>query len=151
MKQAVPKERRVQQDRREKPTRLNGMHLLRGRRRNARRSEDGRNGFYVDLYGRRALIIIATIFILSVIDGYLTLSLVKQGAVEANPIMRFYLNLHPMAFLFVKYTISYISVFLLLIHKNFYILNSSLSVKHALIAILSIYAALILWELILFI
>lgn len=116
-----------------------------------RRAEDAPRGYYVDLYGRRALIVITIIFFLSVLDGFLTLSLVKQGAVEKNPIMKFYLNLHPTAFLFVKYAISYISVFLLLIHKNFYLFKTSISVKQVMIAILGIYAALIVWEVILFI
>jgi hypothetical protein len=151
MQQPSTKEKRTRTDRRKNPTQLNGIYLKGGRRKHVRRAEDAPRGYYVDLYGRRALIVITIIFFLSVLDGFLTLSLVKQGAVEKNPIMKFYLNLHPTAFLFVKYAISYISVFLLLIHKNFYLFKTSISVKQVMIAILGIYAALIVWEVILFI
>ena len=88
---------------------------------------------------------------MSIIDGYLTLSLVEQGAMEANPIMRFYLQLNTPLFLCVKYAVSYMSVFLLLIHKNFYIFKTSLSVKQVILGILGIYAGLIVWEVVLFV
>jgi hypothetical protein len=42
-------------------------------------------------------------------------------------------------------------VFLLLIHKNFYIFKTSLSVKQVILGILGIYAGLIVWEVVLFV
>jgi hypothetical protein len=151
MEQIKQNDQRKQIDRRSNPSSPGSICLLGGRRKNVRRAEDAKRGYYVDLYSKRSVFIISTILIMSIIDGYLTLSLVEQGAMEANPIMRFYLQLNTPLFLSVKYAVSYMSVFLLLIHKNFYIFKTSLSVKQIILGILGIYAGLIVWEVVLFI
>jgi hypothetical protein len=151
LEQIMQNNQRAQKERRRNPAALRSISLSGGRRRHVRRAEDAKRGYYVDLYSKRALLVISTILIMSIIDGYLTLSLVKRGAVEANPIMRFYLQLNTPLFLSVKYAVSYASVFLLLIHKNFYILKTSISVKQIMVGILGIYAGLIVWEVVLFI
>jgi hypothetical protein len=139
-------ERRQRHDRRKNPGSLKSICLLGGRRKQVRRAEDAQRGYYVDLYSKRSLMLIVGIFLLSVLDGYLTLGLVNKGATEANPIMRFYLQVNTPLFLIVKYGVSYLSVFLLLIHKNFYILRTSVSVKQVMLGILGIYAVLVLWQ-----
>ncbi len=139
-------ERRRQLDRRKNPASLRSISLLGGRRRQVRRADDAQRGYYVDLYSKRSLLLIAAIFLLSVLDGYLTISLISKGATEANPIMRFYLQLNTPLFLIVKYGVSYLSVFVLLIHKNFYILRTSISVKQVMIGILGVYAVLVFWQ-----
>ncbi len=106
---------------------------------------------YVEIYGNRALIAASTILILSILDGYFTIFLVKRGIQEANPIMEFYLQLKPPIFLIVKYVISYLSIILLIIHKDFYVLKTSISVKKIMLAIIGVYSVLIVWEMILII
>jgi hypothetical protein len=151
MEQITQNDQRTQKDRRKNPAAPRSICLIGGRRKHLRRAEDAKRGYYVDLYSKRSVFIISTILIMSIIDGYLTLSLVEQGAMEANPIMRFYLQLNTPLFLSVKYAVSYMSVFLLLIHKNFYILKTSISVKQLILGILGIYAGLIVWEMVLFV
>jgi hypothetical protein len=151
MEQITQNDQRTQQDRRRNPLSPGSIFLLGGRRKHVRRAEDAKRGYYVDLYSKRSVFIISTILIMSIIDGYLTLSLVEQGAMEANPIMRFYLQLNTPLFLCVKYVVSYMSVFLLLIHKNFYVFKTSISVKQVILGILGIYAGLIVWEVVLFV
>jgi hypothetical protein len=145
------RDQRIQKDRRRNPVSPGSICLLGGRRRQVRRAEDAKKGYYVDIYSKRSVFIISTILIMSIVDGYLTLSLVAQGAMEANPIMRFYLQLNTPLFLCVKYVVSYMSVFLLLIHKNFYIFKTVISVKQLIICILGIYVGLIVWEVVLFV
>jgi hypothetical protein len=151
MEQITQNDQRTQQDRRRNPSSPGSICLLGGKRKHVRRAEDAKRGYYVDLYSKRSVFIISTILIMSIIDGYLTLSLVEQGAMEANPIMRFYLQLNTPLFLCVKYVVSYMSVFLLLIHKNFYVFKTSISVKQVILGILGIYAGLIVWEVVLFV
>ena len=151
MEQITQNDQRTEKDRRKNPASPSSICLLGGRRKHVRRVEDAKRGYYVDLYSTRSVFIISTILVMSIIDGYLTLSLVEQGAMEANPIMRFYLQVNTPLFLCVKYAVSYMSVFLLLIHKNFYIFKTSLSVKQVILGILGIYAGLIVWEVVLFI
>ena len=151
MEQITQNDQRKRTDRRSNPSSPGSICLLGGKRKHVRRAEDAKRGYYVDLYSKRSVFIISTILIMSIIDGYLTLSLVEQGAMEANPIMRFYLQLNTPLFLCVKYAVSYMSVFLLLIHKNFYIFKTSLSVKQVILGILGIYAGLIVWEVVLFV
>jgi len=151
MEQITQNDQRKRTDRRSNPSSPGSICLLGGKRKHVRRAEDAKRGYYVDLYSKRSVFIISTILIMSIIDGYLTLSLVEQGAMEANPIMRFYLQLNTPLFLSVKYAVSYMSVFLLLIHKNFYIFKTSLSVKQVILGILGIYAGLIVWEVVLFV
>jgi len=151
MEQITQNDQRTEKDRRKNPASPSSICLLGGRRKHVRRTEDAKRGYYVDLYSKRSVFIISTILVMSIIDGYLTLSLVEQGAMEANPIMRFYLQVNTPLFLCVKYAVSYMSVFLLLIHKNFYIFKTSLSVKQVILGILGIYAGLIVWEVVLFV
>lgn len=104
-------------DRRSRPTRpFAGM---RGpfRRRHGRRESD--QGGYVDLYSRREVALILFVFLMNVCDAFLTMLWLERGGHEANPVMAFFLDIGPGAFLLQKCFIVGLWLVVLLVHKNF--------------------------------
>jgi hypothetical protein len=66
-------------------------------RRRAPRRDAERHGL-VDWHKPHLLVLSITILLLSVADAFLTLTLMKHGATEANPLMRYLLAEHPQFF-----------------------------------------------------
>ena len=71
------------------------------RRRDGRRATD-RHYPIVDWYSPRLLIPVFTILVLCVLDGLLTVTLMKHGAAEMNPVMALFLPHNLYWFAFVK-------------------------------------------------
>jgi hypothetical protein len=71
------------------------------RRRDGRRATD-RHYPIVDWYSPRLLIPVFTILVLCVLDGLLTVTLMKHGAAEMNPVMALFLPHNLYWFIFVK-------------------------------------------------
>ena len=123
-------------DRRDRPTRpWNGIFGPR-RRTHGRRSGD-RVG-YVDRYSRRDVALILAVFTLNVGDAFFTMLWLERGGQEANPIMDFFLDIGPGAFLLQKCIIVGIWLIILLVHKNFRFARIGIYVS------LAAYAALML-------
>ena len=55
---------------------------------------------------------------LSMLDAFFTLLLINNGAVEVNPLMAFYLEVGPDVFLIVKYLLTCLSLFILLMFSH---------------------------------
>jgi hypothetical protein len=70
------------------------------RRRAGRRASD--HDVPVDFHDRRLLVPVLLLLGLSVVDGFLTITLMKNGATEANPLLAFVLDEHPRLFAAVK-------------------------------------------------
>jgi hypothetical protein len=70
------------------------------RRRGGRRASD--HDVPVDFHDPRLLVPVLLILALSVVDGFLTVTLMKEGATEANPLLAFVLDEHPRLFAAVK-------------------------------------------------
>jgi hypothetical protein len=70
------------------------------RRRGGRRASD--HDVPVDFHDRRLLVPVLLMLALSVVDGFLTVTLMKHGATEANPLLAFVLDEHPRLFAAVK-------------------------------------------------
>jgi hypothetical protein len=70
------------------------------RRRSGRRVSD--HDVPVDFHDRRLLVPVLLMLALSVVDGFLTVTLMKDGATEANPLLAFVLDEHPQLFAAVK-------------------------------------------------
>ena len=92
---------------------------------------------------------ILVIIMLSVVDAYLTLHLVDQGAAELNPIMAFYLNQSPLIFFSVKYFLTCASVFMILAIKDRYFWGRRLQGKALFVFFIVILAFVVKWELLL--
>lgn len=111
-------DRRSEADRRRGDA-FNWRFLFRGgQRRTIRRAEDRQRIFYVDRYGETLFAVIVFILFLSVLDAIFTLLLLQHGAVEINPMMAFYIDVGPYAFLAVKYGLTSLGVVLLLLFRN---------------------------------
>jgi len=72
---------------------------VRARRRADRRQDDL---YHVDWHEPDLLFLSVTIVLLSVVDAFFTVTLLRHGATEANPFMDFLLAEHPRLFALVK-------------------------------------------------
>ncbi len=112
------KDRRIEKDRRRKPTEPSSRYMLSGRRRSIRRRADRKDHIYVDLYGHYLLFSLLLIILLSVLDAYFTIFHVEQGAREINPLMDFLMGYGNIYFFAIKYILTALCIFLLCIYKN---------------------------------
>jgi hypothetical protein len=106
------------------------------RRARGRRASD-QNG-YVDRYSKRDVGLLFAIFLLNIADAFMTMLWLHRGGREANPIMEFFLDIGPVAFLAQKCLIVGFWLILLLVHKNFRF------AKIGLYASLAVYALLLI-------
>ena len=147
MDQPPKKDRRINPDRRKKPTnaftiKTNGLS-----RKLIRRKEDREKSHYVDLYSLRSILAVFSVLALSVADAILTLILVSKGkAKEANPFMDFFLQQGPIPFLAVKYFVTGACLIWFLIHKDYFIFKKRGSVKTIFVIFLFLYLILIFYE-----
>ena len=124
--------------------------LLMYRRRKAiRRTEDTHRFIFFDQYGGRIFLAIVSILLLSIADALLTLFLVDHGASEMNPVMAFYLQLGPHAFILAKYLLTAFSLVVLLIFSNYYIRKARIHVRSLFRYTAVLFSMVIGWELIL--
>ena len=80
------------------------------RRRADRRADDE---YHVDWHEPDLLFLAVTTLLLSVIDAFFTLTLLRHGATEANPFLEFILNEHPQMFAIIKMASTGIGVLVL--------------------------------------
>jgi hypothetical protein len=102
------------------------------------RRESDRMG-YVDRYTPRDVALLLSVFLLNVGDALMTMRWLDRGGREANPVMDFFLDIGPGAFLFQKCLVVGFWLLILLVHKNFRFarigLYASLVVYAALMAV----------------
>lgn len=124
MREFIGPERRSGEDRRSRqPFKI--KHLLtKGNRKSIRRAADRNNIVALDYYSQSLFIGIAVVLVLSLLDALLTLTLLAKGASELNPIMKYYLTRGPKIFLFVKYGLTALSVWLVVL------LNDTLAARY---------------------
>jgi hypothetical protein len=91
---------------------------LGGNRQRVRRLDDRKQIILLDRYEPTLLFSVLTVLCLSLLDGTLTLVLLERGAVELNPVMRYYLTLGPVTFLLAKYGITALALFILVSLHN---------------------------------
>jgi len=136
-------DRRIVPDRRKQPTPFISRHTyMSGRRRTLRREEDKKKYSFVDWYSPRLLITLLFLLILSMLDAYFTLTLIREhGIAEANPIMAFYLEGGNISFIIEKLLFTKVSIFIFCLYNNFTITKFSLASS------IIIYSAVVLYEL----
>lgn len=107
-------ERRNLNDRRKEPTPFISMYTFRsGRRRAIRREADKCTYHFLDTYSTRLFIFCISLILLCIADAYCTLHLVNSRiAVEANPVMAFYLQLDNATFIGMKIFLTTAGIFL---------------------------------------
>ncbi len=103
--------------------------------------EEDRN-YYVDKYELRFLFIITAILVLCFADAYMTLTLMRYGSSELNPLMLALMNQDIVLALVVKYLITVFCLIFFLMHKNFKLFGF-IRIKALIYAVLWVYAALV--------
>ena len=107
-----------------------------------RREIDKKNLFLLDYYSPRLLFVLLSILLLSYVDAYLTLVLVKTNIiVEVNPSMAFHLEQGVLPFIFNKFFLTAGPLIILCLFQN----NSI--AKKGLKFILTVYIAIITYQL----
>ncbi len=139
-------ERRALRDRRRKPTPAISRYTFRGRRRGMRRATDPRWNYYVDRPGLAAWLSVGLLVLLSALDAIFTVHLLRLGGYEMNPFMRFILRFGHGPFLAVKYGLTALGAFILLIHKNFYLWTPAFSVRNIVRFFIGMYLTLVVYE-----
>jgi len=139
-------DRRSGKDRRNRPKFNVVKPLISGKREHARRSNDKSGIVYFDRYSSASLWFVVTILILSVIDAFLTVILIRNGAVELNPVMAYYLNIGPQAFLAVKYALTSLSVFILLVYGSVVLRGGQFHIRSVFPLIITAFASVVVWE-----
>ena len=92
--------------------------LFGGRRNSVRRQTDTNYIPILDTYDKKILLYSLLIILLSILDGYLTLYLVSNGASAINPLMKRIVHISPALYIFLKFFISFISMICLqILHK----------------------------------
>jgi hypothetical protein len=121
--------------------------LKTGRRRQVRRQSDCTNIYTLDYYSPKLFFRFIMVLLLSVVDALLTLWLIDNGAVEANPIMAYYLSLGPGVFLAVKYFITAAAVILVVLLNYVFIRLFRFRVGQLLNVFAGCFAMVVAWEL----
>lgn len=117
-------------------------------RRSQRRS-DCKAHFPTDWYDTKLFIMALSLLFLSITDAAMTITLLNNGAVEANPFMDFLLKQSTQAFVYTKLAMTSICIIVLVAHYHTKLFNT-VSINILLTFSLTIYALLVIYELILF-
>lgn len=120
--------------------------LISGKRELARRRSDRNVIVYFDRYSPASLWFVVIILILSVVDALLTMMLIRNGAVELNPVMAYYIDIGPQAFLAVKYTLTSLSVFILLVYGSVVLKGAQIHLRSVFPLIITAFASVVVWE-----
>lgn len=131
-----PRNERRGSDRRSRPTTPWKDLFSPLRRARGRRADDQRG--YVDRYSKQDVALLFAIFLLNIADAFMTMLWLHRGGGEANPVMAFFLDIGPIAFLAQKCLVVGFWLILLLVHKNFRF------AKIGLYASLAVYALLLI-------
>jgi hypothetical protein len=140
-------ERRLKTDRRKKISINIRSLLFGGRRETIRRHEDRHKMFYVDRYSQSYFIAIVLILSLSIADAILTIILIGHGAQEINPVIAYYLNVGPYAFLGIKYSLTSAGLFTLLMLRNIFMRPIKIYAGSFFFYLLIVFIGVVSWQL----
>ena len=115
-------ERRQLKDRRKKATPMMSRYsLLGGRRKQARRAEDRRDGYYVDRYGSVAFVLFIVVVALNAADALLAFVMLHAIGDIDNPLIGFIRQMGGEVFIIGVFLIGSLCALLLFLHKNFWV------------------------------
>lgn len=149
MKKYTISDRRLGEERRQGQTAFYKFLLFGGNRQKVRRADDRKRIILLDRYDPTLLYSVMTIICLSLVDGTLTLLLLERGAVELNPVMRYYLTLGPEKFLLAKYGITALALFILVVLHTYTFKEHRLG-NYLLPFCKLTFGSVIIWEIFLF-
>lgn len=94
-------------------------YTLFGRRKGNRRTSDPQKNYFVDKATGANLVALILVCLLILIDTVSTLHIIRMGGGEANPIMRWMLELSPLWFAFVKVLTALAAFAVLTVHCKY--------------------------------
>jgi hypothetical protein len=112
-------DRRLEKDRRKRPTPGLSRYTFFGRRKMMRRKADWQKGGYVDRYSSILFFFLISIVGLNVLDAFLTLLILDLKGWEANPVVNSAITLYGIKFWIWKFFIVSVSLVLLCLHSRF--------------------------------
>jgi hypothetical protein len=136
-------------DRRRRPTTAWDAFRPGGRRISPRRVEELRQHYFVDLIDTSTFVLAVLLLILTVIDGAITLVLLKAGCEEVNPAMEYLLRRGPLSFLLGKYALTTAALPFLLIFRHFTLFQTRFRVGHLLAVFVALYLILLGYQIVL--
>ncbi len=139
-------ERRSGRDRRERQMPLLKKLYFKGMRISVRRTEDRGRIVALDQYKPSLFIGILIVLSLSMLDALLTLTLIARGARELNPVMQYYLSHGPQVFLFVKYGLTALSLFIIVVLNETLITRFRISTGMLLHVFAALFGSVVIWE-----
>jgi len=115
LKKPVGVEQRSTQDRRQNQIPFFRVVLSKGKRCSHRRADDYKRVTVLDQYHPFLLIFTLTVLSLSLLDAVLTLTLLERGALELNPVMRYYITLGHGTFVIVKFGLTALPLIIMVV------------------------------------
>lgn len=146
MKQYTGLERRSGEDRRVRHFLLFRGFAWNGRRGRVRRASDRGRIVALDHYSESLFISAIIVICLSLSDAFFTLILISQGASELNPVIDYYLQYGHHAFLIVKYGLTALSVFVVIVLNEVLITHYKFSGNILLNLFSAVFGVVLLWE-----
>lgn len=97
-------------------------------------------------FGLKYLFVLFIVLLLSLVDGAMTIYLVQRGAWEANPFMRYALNVSHEFFIIVKYFLTAGGLLFLLWNGRVRVFRNRLSLEEIAGALVLFYQGLVIYE-----
>ncbi len=135
-----PTDRRLNIDRRKKPTPPLTWFTFFGRRRTIRRKDEKRKGGYVDRYSPTLFVFLVSIIGLNVLDAFLTMLILDAKGWETNPVVRSVIDLYGIKFWIWKFFLVSFSIALLCLHSKFKL------VKEVIVLLSGIYLLVVIYQ-----
>jgi hypothetical protein len=133
-------DRRLEKDRRNRPTPGLSRYTFFGQRKTIRRKRDQQEGGYVDRYSSSLFFFLVAIVGLNVLDAFLTLLILDLKGWEANPVVQSVIDLYGTEFWIWKFFIVSVSLALLCLHSTFRL------VREIIIAIGCLYTMVVAYQ-----
>ena len=137
-------DKRTFQDRRKKPTPILSRYTLSGRRCYFRRREDQQRCGYVDRYGPQLLIGLLLIAGLNVLDALFTITILENGGLEINPLIRWAIDSYGDKAWTLKFAVVSSGVVLMCLHSHFRMTRVSIIIAAILYGGIVMYQLLLL-------
>ncbi len=119
--------------------------ILKPRRRVDRRNSLALEPQYADIHGSGTLVVVLGIMLLCIADSYFTILLISHGSRELNPLLAWALEKDVMLFYSLKYVMTALCVYVVMMHKYFFIFG--MRGYKILVGVLLIYSLLITYQL----
>jgi hypothetical protein len=141
--------RRIQSDRRQKPTSPWAALPPTGHRMRNRRSEEHRQPYFTDRFSPLIFLGILTLIAATFLDAGLTVYVLYSGGCEVNPLMARLLDHSVEAFVIGKYLLTVVGLPVLLIFRNHYLFGTQFRVGYLIPVSVALYAVLIAYQVLL--